>query len=51
MLNDDKKTVLEAFYYCFLAVDAQKTTSLQQSYDGMPDTIYMMLFVEGHRNS
>ena len=51
MPNDGKKTELEVFYYCFLGVDAKKTTSLPQINDGMSDTIYMMILAEGHRNS
>jgi hypothetical protein len=47
MPNDGKKTELEVFYYRFLAVDAQKTTSMLPIYDGMPETIYMMLFCVG----
>jgi hypothetical protein len=51
MPNDGKKTELEAFYYCFLAVDAQKQHLCSKATTGCLIPSNMMILVEGHRNS
>jgi hypothetical protein len=51
MPNDGKKTELELFYYCFLAVDAKKQHLCRKATTGRPIASYMKIFVEGHRNS